>query len=469
MGAIIDNKEDANYRDRLATVDAKGRRKWIFAKKPKGTLTKYRRALAYFLILVLFGTPFVKIGGEPFLLFNVLERKFIIFGTQFFPQDFHLAFLAMITLIVFIILFTVVFGRLWCGWACPQTIFMEFVYRQLEYWIEGPPAAQRRLREQDWGVEKTLKVGGKHVVFYAIAFLISNVFLSYIIGVDQLKAIVTDNPINHIGGLSAMLIFSGIFYFIFAFFREQVCTLVCPYGRLQGVLLDSDSIAVAYDHKRGENRSVFRKNENRAEVGKGDCIDCKRCVQVCPTGIDIRDGGQLECINCTACIDECNTVMTSMKKPEGLIRFDSAKGIETGKKFSFTPRNVAYMVVLGILMGIFTTLLLTKSKVEAVFVRTYNTVYQEQPNNQISNMYNYKFVNKSSEELPLTVKLESHPGTIKFVGADSIVVKPGEIKEGVIFVILDKDKVEPKTAITIGIYSNQEEVDKANLSFVGPF
>ncbi len=469
MGAIIDNKEEASYRDRLATVDAKGRRKWIFAKAPNGKLTSYRRILAYFLLLILFGTPFLKVEGEPLLLFNVIERKFIIFGAQFFPQDFHLAFLAMITLLVFIILFTVVFGRLWCGWACPQTIFMEFIYRQIEYWIEGNPAAQKKLKSQEWNTEKLVKKGSKHAIFYGIAFLISNVFLSYIIGVDQLKEIITDNPANHVAGLTAMIIFSGVFYFVFAFFREQVCTLVCPYGRLQGVLLDSNSIAVTYDFKRGEERGRFRKNENREEVKKGDCIDCRRCVQVCPTGIDIRDGNQLECINCTACIDECNTVMASVEMPTGLIRFDSQKGVETGQKFKFTARNIAYMVVLGVLIIIFSTLLLTKSKVESIIVRTYNTVYQEQPNNQISNMYNYKFVNKTNDTMPIQIKMLSHSGTIKLVGSNQITVKGGEIREGVFFVIIDRDKINSKAEIELGIYSGPEKIEDVKLSFIGPF
>lgn len=468
MSAILDNKEDASYRDRLATVDANGKRKWIFSKEPKGKLTNYRRILAYFLITLLFVTPHLRIGGEPILLFNVIERKFVLFGAQFFPQDFHLAFMAMLTLLVFIILFTVVFGRLWCGWACPQTIFMEFVYRKIEYLIEGTPAQQRELDKRDWDTPKILKKSLKHIIFFGIAFLISNTFLAYIIGSDQLLAIQFDNPLNHAMDLTIMVVFSGVFYFVFAFFREQVCTLVCPYGRLQGVLLDSNSIAVSYDFKRGEQRGPFRVKEDRPSVNKGSCVDCRRCVQVCPTGIDIRDGSQLECINCTACMDECNTVMRSTKQPEGLIRYASIKGIETGEHFKFTTRNIAYMAVLGLLLVVFTGLMVNKSDLDATIVRTYNTVYQKQGGGKLSNMYNYKVINKTNQNYELELKLDSHNGEIKYVGTNKLMVEPGKIKEGVIFIILDSSMVISGMEINVGVYANGKKVDDAELTFVGP-
>jgi cytochrome c oxidase accessory protein FixG len=345
---------------------------------------------------------------------------------------------------------------------------MEFIYRDLEFLIEGTPAQQKKLSAQVWNTEKIIKRGGKNFLFYLIAFGISNVFLSYIIGSDQLLKIITDDPTNHIAGLSTMLIFSAVFYFVFAFFREQVCSLVCPYGRLQGVLLDSNTIVVAYDYKRGEPRGPYRANENRAEATKGDCISCTRCVQVCPTGIDVRNGTQLECINCSACIDECDSVMTSIGKPKGLIRYDSENGIAAGSKLKITPRNLAYTVVLGVLITVFLTLLLTKSDIDAVILRTYNTIYQEQPNGRYSNMYNYKIFNKSNQDLPVDLKLLSHKGEIQLVGNNKLLIPKQDFREGVIFVILDKESVKPEVDIVIGVYSQGKLIEKSKLTFLGP-
>ncbi|HEM48577.1 MAG TPA: 4Fe-4S binding protein, partial [Caldithrix sp.] len=278
------NKE--NFRDKLSTVDQQGKRVWIFPKKPSGPFYSARTWMSLLLIIILFSGPFIKINGKPILLLNILERKFIIFGIGFWPQDFYLFVLATITLIVFIVLFTVVYGRLFCGWACPQTVFMEMVFRKIEYWIEGDAQKQRQLNKTPMNFQKFIKKASKHTIFYAISFLIGNTFLAYIIGIEELKKIITDPPSQHLVGLTAMILFSGTFYYIFAFFREQVCTLVCPYGRLQGVLLDQNSIVVAYDFIRGEPRGKIRKNE--AGHKKGDCVDCNQCVEVCPTGIDIR-------------------------------------------------------------------------------------------------------------------------------------------------------------------------------------
>ncbi|EDO25799.1 predicted protein, partial [Nematostella vectensis] len=299
--------------------------------------------------------PFVKIDGNQFLLFNVLERKFNIFGFPFFPQDFHLFVISMIIGVVFIILFTVVFGRIFCGWICPQTIFMEMVFRKIEYWIEGDRGKQIRLKKQPWNAEKIRKRVTKWIVFFIISFAIANVFLAYLIGGDEVIEYITSSPFSHLNTLISLLIFTSVFYFVFAWFREQVCIIACPYGRLQGVLLDNKTINVAYDFVRGEKtagRAKFKKNEDRAATGKGDCIDCMQCVHVCPTGIDIRNGTQLECVNCTACIDECDHMMEKVGLPKGLIRYASEDNIEKKAPFAFTARMKGYSAVLFILIGI---------------------------------------------------------------------------------------------------------------------
>ncbi len=460
--------DPVSFRDHLATIDNKGKRLWVYAKKPKGKLTNYRSLVAYLLLLFLFSGPFLKINGNPVLLLNFIERKIFILGMQFWPQDFHLFFLAMLSLFVFIILFTTIYGRFWCGWTCPQTIFMEFIFRRIEYLIEGNARNQRMLAEQNWNIEKVLKKGSKHLIFYLISFIIGNTFLAYIIGIDQLIMIVTDHPTNQIGGLAAMLIFSGVFYFIFAFFREQVCTAVCPYGRLQGVLLDQDSIVVAYDYKRGEPKGTFFKGEDRAKNNKGDCINCTQCVQVCPTGIDIRNGTQLECINCTACIDACNGMMDAVGQARGLIRYASEKMIAESKKWKFSPRSIAYSVVLIILLSLIVFFFGNRSSIETTILRAPGMLFQEQPDGRISNLYNIKLLNKTDDDLAVELRLLSANAEIKMIG-NLTEVKAQTMGESVFFIMFDKNEIQQaETIIEIGIYSGDQLIDKIKSTFIGP-
>lgn len=460
-----ENPKVDSFRDRISTVDKQGKRVWIYPKKPKGPKHRARAVTAFFLLAFLFLAPFFKINGHPVLQFNILERKFFIFGLAFWPQDFHLFVLATLTLVIFIVLFTVVFGRLWCGWACPQTVFMEMVFRKIDYLIEGDARQQRLLKERPWDADKILRKGSKHIIFYAISFLIGNTFLAYIIGVDELFKIINDPPSEHIGGLTAMIIFSFVFYWVFAFFREQACTMVCPYGRLQGVLLDPNSIVVAYDFKRGEPRGKIKKNDT---TEKGDCVDCNLCVDVCPTGIDIRNGTQLECVNCTACIDACDDVMTKVKRPKGLIRYDSYKGISEGVKLKFTPRIAGYSAVLVILVTLLTILMFNRSDVETTILRTPGVLYQETNDGYLTNLYNIKIVNKTFQELPVRIKLDTPEGRIRMIGGD-INVDPDALAESAFFVELPKDKVNlVNTRVHIGVYSGEKKLEDIETSFIGP-
>ncbi|HUH26040.1 MAG TPA: cytochrome c oxidase accessory protein CcoG [Flavobacterium sp.] len=367
----MSNVDDA-FRDSIGTIDKEGKRAWVYPKKPAGKFYDIRKYVSYFLLTILMVSPFVKINGNQLFLFNVLERKFSIFGFSFWPQDFYIMVIAMIIMVIFIALFTVVFGRIFCGWICPQTIFMEMVFRRIEYWIEGDRGAQIRLNKQKWDGEKIRKKGFKWTIFFIISFLIANVFLAYIVGSDQVLDMVKHGPLKNASTFIALLIFTGVFYFVFVWFREQVCIIACPYGRLQGVLLDEKSIVVAYDYVRGEGekgRAKFKKNENRPEKQYGDCIDCFQCVHVCPTGIDIRNGTQLECVNCTACIDACDHMMESVNLPKGLIRYASENEIAKKEKFQFTARMKGYTAILVILIGVLTGLLFLRSEVEAKVLR----------------------------------------------------------------------------------------------------
>jgi cytochrome c oxidase accessory protein FixG len=463
-----EENQEVSFRDRLTTIDEKGKRVWVYAKMPRGRLTRYRILASILLLAFFFAGPFLKINGEPLLLMNFMERRFIVLGVQFWPQDFHLFFLAMISMAVFIILFTVVYGRVFCGWACPQTIFMEMIYRRIEWLIEGSPREQKLLGEQPWNLRKVWKKSLKHGIFYIIAFIISNFFLAYIIGIEQLRDIITDDPRNHLAGLAGMIVFSGVFYFVFAWFREQVCAMVCPYGRLQGVLLDRNSIVVAYDHKRGEPRGTYFKGEKRAAAGKGDCINCTQCVQVCPTGIDIRNGTQLECIHCTACIDACTAMMKAVNQPPGLIRYASERSIAEGSRIKFNGRAIAYSVVLAVLLGVIVYALAARKAVEVTILRAPGTLYQEQPDNRISNLYHIKLINKTSADLPVSLRLLSGGGEIRVIG-EMITARSRSVSEGVFFIFFDRSQLlNDKTPVELGVFSGDQRIKKVRSVFTGP-
>ncbi len=462
-------EKEESFRDHISTVDHRsGKRNWLYPKQPQGSYYKARTIVSGFLLALLFGMPFIKINGDPMLLFNVVERKFILFGIVFTPQDLHLFALAMITLMLFIVLFTVVFGRLFCGWVCPQTIFMEMLFRKIEYWIEGNPSQQKKLNKSPWTTEKIYKKGLKTALFFTIAVIIANTFLAYIIGVDQVLDIITSPPSDHLQGFIAMIIFSGIFYFVFANMREQVCITICPYGRLQGVLLVKDSIVVAYDWIRGEPRGKIKKKAAPATV-LGDCIDCTLCVQVCPTGIDIRNGTQLECVNCTACIDACDGVMEKIGRPKGLIRYDSLSGIEKGVRKIFTPRVIGYTAILTLLIVLQGFLFATRSDIEVVVLRTPGMLFQKLDNGNISNLYNYQLVNKTTEDQTnISFRLAKPTGQIKTVGEISDAKKQA-ISEGAFFVEIPPDELNGrKTKITIEVVQDEEVIDRIRTNFLGP-
>ncbi|MFN3343499.1 MAG: cytochrome c oxidase accessory protein CcoG [Flavobacteriales bacterium] len=455
---------DESFRDSIGTIKD-GKRNWVFPTQPRGSLYSARKILSYFYLLVFFSLPFIKYNGHPLLMLNVLERKFIIFGYIFWPHDFFIFGIAMLTMILFVVLFTVVFGRLFCGWACPQTIFLEMVFRRIEYLIEGDSSAQKALNKMPWNKYKILRKSLKYFLFFLLSFIISNTFLAYIIGADELFKIISEPVGQHFVGFIALLLFTGVFYFVFAWFREQACLIVCPYGRLQGVLLDKNSIVVAYDYVRGEQREKFRKGENRT---KGDCIDCGLCVRVCPTGIDIRNGTQLECTNCTACIDACDHVMENVGLEKGLVRYASEAGIANKEKLTINKRIIAYSSVLFLLLTVLVFLLISRSDIEATIVRTPGQLFQEQPDERISNLYNIKVINKTSNEIPVRLTLENVEGEIQMVG-DAITVDKESNTQSTFFVILPKSIVtERKTEIRIGVYSGEKRIETIKTSFLGP-
>jgi len=465
------SEDKENFRDSIATITKEGKRNYIYPKKPKGKFTNYRNIVSWFLLAFFILSPFIKVNGNQFLLFNVLERKFSIFGQPFWPQDFYLLVLSMLIGVVFVIFFTVIFGRIFCGWICPQTIFMEMVFRKIEYAIEGDRAQQIKLAKQEWNTEKIWKRTLKWIIFFIISFIIANVFLAYLIGSDILIEHITDGPMQHVGTLIKLVVFTLVFLFVFAWFREQVCIIACPYGRLQGVMLDGNSMLVAYDHKRGEKengRNKFRKDENREEKGLGDCIDCKQCVLVCPTGIDIRNGTQLECINCTACIDACDEIMEKVDFEPGLIRYASENNIEKGENFKFSPRIIAYSVVLLLLLTVLTALIFVRNDLEATALRLPGQMFSTQ-GDTIQNVYTVKIVNKTSRKFEdLKINLLSNNGNIKVIGSAINIPANGLSEHTLLININKKDLKKSKQEIEIGIYHDGKLVESTSTSFPSP-
>ncbi|KFF09980.1 cytochrome C oxidase [Chryseobacterium soli] len=463
--------ENEDFRNSVGTMDETGSRKWVFPRKPKGKYTNYRNYTSYLLLALFFGLPFIKINNNPFLLINVIDRKFFIVGQPFYLQDFFILALGAVTSVIFVMLFTVVFGRIFCGWLCPQTLFMEMVFRKIEYWIEGDRNKQMKLERQEWDAEKIRKRVTKWSVFFLASLLISHFMFMYIVGYEEVLNIMMQGPAESPFQFMGMLAFTATFYFTFAWLREQVCTLVCPYGRLQGVLIDKQTINVYYDFKRGENRSKWRNNEDRKTEGKGDCIDCHQCVVVCPTGIDIRNGQQLECVNCTACIDACDEVMEKVGMPKGLIRYATEAEIENQEKFKFTARMKVTTLFLALLIGFLGFLMYDRGSMEAKFIKPAGSTFFIK-NGKITNTFIYTLLNKTNQKKTITIKvLTPEHAEITYFGSDKITLKGDEILKGNINITFPEDDIKfSKQNMVIGVFDEKGEMlDSFDTTFEGPF
>jgi len=461
------NYKNISYRDKISTVGTDGKRVYIFPKKPKGKFTTWRYIVGLFLMTFLIASPLIRINGEPLMMLNFLERKFVILGAVFWPQDTFLMMLMMISFLVFILLFTATVGRIFCGWLCPQTIFLELIFRRIEFWIDGDGNKQKKLNQQPWNGEKIAKRLLKWTIFYIVSFTLINIMLWYFMSFDKWNSY-AHNLSDHYAGLGLIFIFTTVFFGIYTWFREQICLIACPYGRMQGVLIDPTTIVISYDYLRGEPRGHLRKNENREEVNKGDCIDCHACVDVCPTGIDIRNGTQLECVNCTACIDACDHVMDRIGKPHGLIRYASENEIKEGKKQKISFRTIAYSILLLGILSFFTYTFITREPVEAVILHTPGILYQEQPNDSIRNLYNIKAINKTHKPTEVSLKLIGIKGSISIMGGD-IHIEGEKLEESIVFITLSKHDIHAKkTKIDVGIISNGRMIDKTTITFIAP-
>lgn len=457
---------EPNFRDKISTVDVKGKRKWMYVFQPQGKLYNLRTAFSIFYLVLLFGLPFLSYHGNPLFLFDFSHSKFIFFGQVFLPQDFMLFGIGMLVFLLFIIVFTLIFGRVFCGWICPQTIFLEMVFRRIEYWIEGPAHKQKAADAKTWTTEMYLRKTVKHIVYLIFSLLIANIFLSYFIGLKEVVKIIKAPVSDHPGGFMLLLLFTFLFYAVFAFVREITCTVICPYGRLQGVLLDKNTIVVAYNYLRGEPRN---KKRNAAEK-PGDCIDCGMCVNVCPTGIDIRNGTQLECVNCTACIDVCNMMMEKVGSDPGLIKYASENNIAEGTKLTFTYRIKMYVAALIVLTGLLVALLITRTKFDATVLRVPGQILQENTDGTISNLYKIKIVSKSGYTEPYHFELDNKNATVQFAGKKLDSLYPGKATEEEFFIKIPKEQItQRKQNFKLFIMSGDEIIQTKKVSFIGEY
>ncbi len=463
------------FRDTLTNIDKQGNRSKIYPHKPSGRFYTARTIVSIFLLAFLFLAPFMKFNGMQFMLFNILERRFVIFGVVFFPQDMYVVVLAILNLLVSIVLFTAVAGRIWCGWLCPQTVFLEMLFRKIEYAIEGSGVKQRLFDAAPLSTEKILRKAFKHAVFFFISVLIANTFLAYLIGSDAVVDLIRESPAKHVAGFSIMILFSFVFYAVFARFREQACVVVCPYGRYQSALVDQDTLLVTYDHVRGEPRGKFTREDKQAVLSgssmnttsRGDCIDCERCVHVCPTGIDIRNGIQLECVNCTACIDACDEIMDKVKKPRGLIRMASANSIVNGYFGWFTTRVKAYTSVWLFVTSIFVFFFVQRPMTEVLILRQPGTLNQSTGTHEKLNYYVLNVVNKHYNEIPIELKaIEPAQAHITVLGDISSVPKLSEKSVRFMLLVPEASIQQNNSPVRIGVYSNGELIKTVESRFV---
>ncbi|MEO6520828.1 MAG: cytochrome c oxidase accessory protein CcoG [Mucilaginibacter sp.] len=455
---LVDDKtEQPNTED--------GGRKWMYPDIRKGKYYHYRTWLSYAYLILFFAGPFLRIGGHPFLLLNILERRFVILGQVFWPQDFFLFVLAMLAGIVCIVLFTIAFGRLFCGWICPQTIFMEMVFRKIEIWIEGDHRKRKKLDDGPWTREKIWKKTAKHVLFILLSFLIANTFLAYIIGSHELIAIMEEPVSQHWGGFASIWIFTATFYLVYSQVRELVCTVICPYGRLQGVFTDKHTLGITYDYERGEPRGkLSRKTQNPL----GDCVDCGLCVDVCPTGIDIRNGSQMECINCTACIDACDFVMTKIHKPTNLIGFFSEDMIKEKRRQVLTPRMYGYAGIIVVLLGVLTYFVFQRGDVDVSIMRSAGMLYQERKGGYVSNIYNADLINKTDQLQDIRLLSDDPAVKIEYIQKLGVLGKESSAK-AVFFVLIPAVNIHAaKTEIRIRVMRKNQVLNTIKTTFIGP-
>lgn len=441
----------------LSTLNQNGSRRWITPRPSRGRFLTARRIVAYTLILIFALLPYLTINSKPVILLDIAARRFTLFGRTFLPTDAVLLSLFMIAVFVTVFFLTSLFGRVWCGWACPQTVYMEFLFRPIERLFQGTPG-RRKNRLQSSGVGAALKF----VVYLILSLFLAHTFLAYFVGVERLAQWVRQSPFEHPVPFFVMLATTALMLFDFGYFREQLCIVACPYGRFQSVMLDRNSLIVSYDHRRGEPRGKAPRQPDAISLRvlgsqpapaaqRGDCVDCRLCVATCPTGIDIRDGLQLECINCAQCIDACDAVMKRLGRPTGLIRYSSQAAMEGARPRILRPRVALYAVALSAIVSAIVYILATAAPADITVLRGLGRPFTEFSPTEIANPIRLKLLNRT--DAPATYTLDAATDGVRIVCEEpQIRLDPGQSRTVPAMV------VAPRAAFSRGAFEVQLRV-----------
>ncbi|MHC4996249.1 MAG: cytochrome c oxidase accessory protein CcoG [Planctomycetota bacterium] len=433
----------------LSTLEKDGSRRWLKPRLSPGRFFQYRRAVAYTLIALFTLIPYIRLNNKPLILLDVIRREFTLFGYTFLPTDTLLLALLVVGVIVGIFLVTALFGRLWCGWACPQTVYMEYVYRPIERLFDATVGRGGERKSTATALRKTLRIA----VYLVVSMFLAHTFLAYFVGVENLLKWIRSSPAEHPIAFVVMAATTGLMMFDFVIFREQLCIIACPYGRLQSVLLDRQSLIIGFDKNRGEPRGKLRKNQPEDQ---GDCIDCELCVATCPTGIDIRDGLQMECIGCAQCIDACDDVMDRVDKPRGLIRYSSQDAIEGGRVRLLRPRVVLYPAIMAIVLTLLVVFLVAKKSADVIVLRQLGQPFVELTENRVANGVRVKIVNRSGAPARYHVTIADNDNLTVMADENPIAIEPGQTRTVGMFI------VAPRQAFTGGPFNANIRVTDAN-------
>ena len=450
----------------LSTLTRDGKRRWIYPKPSRGRYYRARFIVAWALIALYLVLPLIPIRGRPAVLLDLMSREFTLFGTTFYPTDTLLLMLLIVGTLVSIVLVSALLGRAWCGWACPQTVYLEFVFRPIERWIEGSERQRARRDFEPLSLDRAWRKTLKWSAYAVVSLLLAHSLVAYFVGWGSLLDWMTRPPSEHWGYFLMMSVTTGLVLFDFAVFREQMCTITCPYARFQSVLLDKDSLIVSYDPRRGEPRGKMR---DRA-VQTGDCVDCLACVRTCPVGIDIRDGLQMECVACTQCIDACDEIMDRIQRPRGLIRFTSQNALNVGRSRILRPRTALYGVLMLVLAGLFTGTLASRSEFEAWVVRQPGDPFMVLPDGRIANRLRFRVQNQTRTPASFTIEVVAPSGAeVRIVGVQPIAVAANELALADAWVTVPQLAFDQGTAAGVfAIRFDERDVRHVDFSLIGP-